>query len=187
MSTNQHEHSHKRPAWRPCPGFPDYLVCEDGTIMRATSLPGRPAGSVVQPYLHDNGYLYVRLSGAHGTRELRLHRLVCQAWHGAPQGNLQACHNDGDRTNNASANLRWATAKENAADKHKHGTHRVGSQVGGAKLTEASVEVIKQQLAAGETCRAIAGQHGVAPKTIQRIMAGRTWRHVVAQEVRHGQ
>lgn len=54
----------------------------------------------------------------------RLHRLVCEAFHGPePQPGMDAAHNDGDRRNNHANNLRWATRAENIADQWSHGTH----------------------------------------------------------------
>lgn len=57
-----------------------------------------------------------------GTRYL-VHRLVLTTFVGpCPEGS-EACHGDGDPTNNRLDNLRWGTHLENEADKKRHGTH----------------------------------------------------------------
>jgi len=67
------------------------------------------------------GFLQLRTPGI--GKRCAVNRLVCAAFHGPPPSpNHQAAHNDGNSRNDSSANLRWATPKENAADKVAHGT-----------------------------------------------------------------
>ncbi len=60
----------------------------------------------------------------HGEKGMAyVHRLVLEAFVGpAPEG-MEACHNDGNPTNNALSNLRWASRAENNLDRVRHGTH----------------------------------------------------------------
>ena len=53
-----------------------------------------------------------------------------------------------------------------------------GSQHGSAKLTEATVVIILEHLAAGASCFSLASQYGINRSNIQRIRNGITWRHV---------
>lgn len=58
-------------------------------------------------------------------QEYRLvHHLVLEAFVGPRPKGCEAEHYDGIRTNASLHNLRWATPKENASDKTRHGTHR---------------------------------------------------------------
>lgn len=45
---------------------------------------------------------------------LKVHRLVCEAFHGAaPEDGMVVIHLDEDATNNRPENLKWGTQKEN--------------------------------------------------------------------------
>lgn len=92
-------------------------------------------------------------------------------------------HNDGSRTNNHYKNLRWATPKENQADRRVHGTHLAGSNVPTSKLTEAQVAAIAADYQAqgiryrgGKiTMQNLADQYGVSLAQISRIVNGKQW------------
>lgn len=93
-----------------------------------------------------------------------VHRLVCEAFHGPqPTKYHEVAHWDGDRLNNAPSNVRWATHKENEADKIRHGKVASGDRNGRrlhperyprgerhpmSKLTDVQVSVARQVLAA---------------------------------------
>jgi len=50
----------------------------------------------------------------HRGRNYKIHRLVCEAFHGpAPEDKPVVIHIDEDSTNNKPSNLRWGTQKEN--------------------------------------------------------------------------
>lgn len=44
---------------------------------------------------------------------LKVHQLVCEAFHGAPKDGQEVLHVDENGLNNAASNLRWGTRKEN--------------------------------------------------------------------------
>ena len=74
------------------------------------------------------------------------HRLVCEAFHGAPPSKAhQVAHYDGTRLNNDFRNLRWATVAENCNDKIRHGTWPTGSKHGRAKITEDRVVEMRRR------------------------------------------
>lgn len=75
-------------------------------------------GQALAPVRVPNGYLHVALSGT----QVAVHTLVLEAFAARRPAGMQCAHNDGDRSNNALSNLRWATPKENNADKRQHGT-----------------------------------------------------------------
>lgn len=55
-------------------------------------------------------YIYPR----RGKRTLKVARLVCEAFHGAPQQSDSVCmHRDENSRNNRPENLAWGTQKEN--------------------------------------------------------------------------
>lgn len=57
-------------------------------------------------------------------KQVRVHQLVCEAFHGAkPFPDAVVRHYpDRDVTNNYAENLSWSTQKENLADRREHGT-----------------------------------------------------------------
>ena len=55
----------------------------------------------------------------------KVHKLVCEAFHGPRPEGHEVLHGDGDRQNCRAANLRWGTRSENIADAQRHGTQPV--------------------------------------------------------------
>jgi hypothetical protein len=72
-----------------------------------------------------NGYRTVRVSRKRGGRQVKfdvpVHRAVCMAFHGLPEGkNLKALHKDGVYENCVPDNLYWGTDQDNADDREFH-------------------------------------------------------------------
>ena len=102
------------------------------------------------------------------------HTLVLEAFVGKRPNNMECCHNDGNALNNYLFNLRWDTAKNNHADKLKHGTSNTGERCNWAKLTQVQVDAIRQD---DRLQRVIAEEYGVKQHTICRIKNGTRWKH----------
>ena len=108
-----------------------------------------------------------------------VHRLVAMAFIPNPEGKPEVAHNDGSRDNNHVSNLRWATRKENEADKLKHGRDNRGENHGMRKLTETCVRKIRTRHAAGGVSQeTLAKEFGVTPSNIGNIIRRRTWAHL---------
>ena len=60
-----------------------------------------------------HGYWVLRFRG----RAYRVNRVVCRIATGIDRIDLQVCHGDNDKTNNAPSNLRWDTQSGNELDK----------------------------------------------------------------------
>jgi len=166
--------------WRDIPGWVGlYQASSEGRIRslpRWSESANRVyAGKVLSPVRHSSGYLAVNLtSRAAGMRKQEfIHRLVLMAFRGMPSAEQQACHNDGDQTNNRLSNLRWDSAKSNHADKRIHGTRQNGERNGNARLTKAHVEQIRMM--PGRYAD-IAARFGVCTSTVGRIKRGESWR-----------
>lgn len=111
-----------------------------------------------------------------------IHRLVLTAFRGAaPHPRAQARHLNGNRLDNRLANLAWGSAKQNAADKRRHGTasgwksKQRGSRHHRSSLTADDVRAIR---ASDETSGKLAERYGVTPSAIRKIRRRVTWRHV---------
>ena len=106
--------------------------------------------------------------------QVRPHKLVLEAFVGKRPEGMECCHNDGNPQNNHLSNLRWDTAKNNHADKVRHGTTNRGENCGTAKLTGIQVDAIRQDT---RLHRLIALDYGVRANTISRIKSGVRWKH----------
>ncbi len=168
--------------WRPILGFQAYEVSDHGRV-RSTAC-SRYGLRVRKLTRTKNGYLRVDLPDAVGkVSSLSVHRLVLLAFIGPPPiTTMHGCHFDGDRENNYLANLRWATARENAIDKIRHGTILLGEQTNRARLTAGQVRMIREAHAnrAGRVwgCARLAAEFGVNYSSIQDVVRGRSWLHV---------
>lgn len=117
-----------------------------------------------------NGYGQVAVNGKNSSA----HRVACELANGLPPSDeYDAAHNCGNRACVNGRHLRWATAKENSADRIIHGTHREGEKAGPAKLTNEQAREI--QVAAGKQ-RDIARLYGVTQKVVSLIKRGKTYR-----------
>jgi hypothetical protein len=173
-----------RETYRVVPGFPDYLISENGDVVRATftgNRKGRP-GDVIQSKIADNGYSRVNLWNEGVCSAFSIHRLVALAFLGTPHRITDEIrHLDGNKQNNHFTNLAWATRQENHADKVVHGTAQRGERNPNGKLTEQQVFEIKSRLPCNLS--KLAREYGVSQPTISAIANGRTWKHVGVKEL----
>lgn len=165
--------------WLKITDFPMYDVSSFGNIRRNCGGKGKAeAGRILKPHENKYGYLTVALMKDGKAHRKTVHRLVCEAFHG-PAKNMHAAHNDGIKTNNYSSNLRWATAKENCADKKAHGTMAIGDRNGGGtKLTEDAVREMRATPRVYGYCRRLSRKFGVSSAAVHAVVTYRTWTHV---------
>lgn len=132
---------------------------------------------VIKQFDNGSGYKTVRL-WRDGKQTMKyVHRVVLEAFVGLG-GDMDACHNDGDKTNNTLANLRWDTRSSNHIDKLTHGTMANGEKARSARLTEKEVKEIRARLSFGEEQSSLAIYYGVKQPTISDIKSRRTWHHI---------
>jgi len=105
--------------WRTIPGFGEKY--EVSSIGRVRAI----ATGHIKGITESRGYLRTTLyyKGRHGPR---VHQLVALAFIGPRPAGMEVRHLDGDRKNNAPANLRYGTHAENIRDQVAHGTTRNG-------------------------------------------------------------
>lgn len=158
--------------WRVIPGYPRYRVSNLGNIRKISN--GRPIKGVFP-----QGYHRVTIADANGKyRGVPAHRLVLWAFVGpAPEG-TECGHRNGIRSDNRLCNLAWITKKENAADRKLHGTDPVGERNGFAKLSEQSVEAIRELYAQGVTAPSLAKAFRVHRSLIWLVVSKKQWPHV---------
>lgn len=172
--------------WRPVVGFEGaYEVSSFGTIRSLArdvivhrsggQIIRRLSGQRIAPHLRPDGYsaLPICINGI--KHRLYVHRIVCEAFHGPCPVGHEVAHNDGNRSNNCASNLRWATRRDNHADKIGHGTQRYGERIAWSKLTECAVREIR---AGSSTINDLAEKFGVSSGTVSKVRNGQRWRFV---------
>lgn len=103
--------------WMPIPSLPEYLACDDGSVMRIPYTAPGPLGRGVRVYGGEprggqlvDGRPTIVFKG----KNYRVSRLVCEAFHGpAPFHRAVVMHLNDDPADNRPENLRWGTQKEN--------------------------------------------------------------------------
>ena len=112
--------------WRAVPGYGDrYEVSNLGRVrrIRRTGYRGKLIPDhYLTPDVRPSGHLRVSLSLDSRVTRVWVHHLVLKGFVGPQPEGTEACHNDGDPTNNVAGNLRWDTKSANARDRQLHGT-----------------------------------------------------------------
>ncbi|WP_442972456.1 NUMOD4 motif-containing HNH endonuclease [Rhodococcus sp. BH5] len=114
--------------WRAVVGYEGiYEVSDLGevrSVSRTDARGHRRTGRLRVAYPSvSSGHLTVTLY-KRGRRSTKfVHRLVIEAFTGPRPDGMEACHNNGVRTDNRASNLRWDTRSANQRDAVAHGTH----------------------------------------------------------------
>lgn len=117
--------------WKPIPGWEGYYEASDLGRIRSVDrvIEGRwgprvALGKVLTAHpLKIGGYLQVKLCRDARMKGEMVHVLVLSAFVSPRPDGLEACHGNGNVTDNRPANLRWDTRSANMLDKVRHGTH----------------------------------------------------------------
>jgi hypothetical protein len=107
------------------------------------------------------------------------HRLVCEKIYGPPPTPQHDAAHSPKCVSKACINkrhLRWATKKENQADRLISGTHNRGERCGLSKLSK--YDVLEIRRLRNEKCYSglqLADMYGISPSNIYDIMSNRNW------------
>ena len=178
--------------WLPIVDFEGLYEVSD--IGRVRSVPKRNTlGHRVRPKIltnarpASNGYPTIRLRRDGQIHQRAVHLLVLAAFRGPCPPGMEACHEDGTRTNYRLDNLRWDTPSANNREKIRHGTHQGGEKNGRARLTAEQVLTIRRRYADLRRGRgkvpngvvaAMAAEYGVTTGAIRDIATHRVWKHL---------
>lgn len=171
--------------WRDVPGFDGlYEVSSMGRV-RSWKIQGNTTRKAAKPRItklkQDRyGYNVAVLKKDGKNMHLKVPRLVLEVFVG-PADDRQACHNNGQRTDDRLENLRWDTVAANAADRKKHGTQIYGTQAYNAKLTEEDVRwarsvFVRRHPEFGSV--ALARELGVSQSVMHAALTGKSWKHI---------
>lgn len=165
------------PIIKPIPGFSAYGASRDGRIWRLS-----PGPTLMAQRPNHLGYYRVGIVSDKGERKtIGVARLVLMAWEGMPDGRKDAAHWNGIRHDNRLANLRWASRKENYADRVRHGRSPDGERNGKSKLTLQQAKRIKALALAGKyKQREIAAMFGISAIQVSCIKTGRKWNAAIS-------
>lgn len=145
------------------PSVPYHLVDTQGNVYVNVG-----NGLAVRPTHTNKGYRRTNINNQSRT----VHRLVLETFWGPPAKGQESRHLDGMRENNYLFNLAWGTAKENTADKLRHGTHSV--QVKGLL----SDDQVKYILSTDRPIDELADELQVSHKVVGSVRRGRTYLHI---------
>lgn len=118
--------------WRTVPSKPEFLVSSEGRFMVAPYRGEMPNGGE-RPYGGEPRFgVWNKQDGRFITvykgKTYKVHRLVCEAFHGPPPNDASVCmHIDENAANNRPDNLKWGTQKENLNAEGFREYHRTGS------------------------------------------------------------
>lgn len=128
------EHTHiqdQAEIWKAIPGYEGFYEVSDQGRVRSLDriVPAsngtsrRLRGKIKAPQTGAEGYLMVTLYRGSEGRTMTVHRIVMNTFAGPRPEGMERCHNNGDRTDNRLANLRYDTRSENMFDTVRHGTN----------------------------------------------------------------
>ncbi len=155
--------------WRPLPGFEGYTVSSDGDIRGKR-------GRIIRPTPNRDGYLRVGLRAVYRGPPVMMsvHRVVLLAFVGPCPEGMQACHNNGVRSDNRVENLRWDTVRNNCLDRGKHGTVLMGERSPKSAVSDEDAANIRAAFLSGERQCDIARRFSVSPAVVHGIVRGKT-------------
>lgn len=177
-------------SWKPIPGWkgfyeahPTGAVRSVDRVIRILDPWGRRRirrfkGRKLRPSSLKCGYLTVALSRPKKKPvHFYVHSLILRTFRGKPKEKHECCHNNGVRHDNSLSNLRYDTRRNNARDRHRHGTilRNCGENAPQAKLTWIKVDEIRA-LKGIQSSRKVASNFGVSHSRILDIWRGRTWK-----------
>lgn len=138
-------------------------------------------GKLMHPYREKYGYMIVCLTKNRKHKNVKVHRLVAEAFIPNPENKPQVNHIDGDKTNNKVENLEWCNNAENITHAYKSGLtyYTKGRQDNFEKIKiDNSVKVIQMDLDGNEikiwNSMEEAGKHvGVVRSNISECCSGK--------------
>lgn len=99
-----------------------YEITRDGRVLSVGSNWRGYGKREMKQHIDTDGYMIVRLTtNGNKRKNYRVHTLVASQFLPKKKPGQQLRHLDGNKQNNKATNLKWGTAKENAADRELHG------------------------------------------------------------------
>ena len=126
-----------------------------------------------------DGYYSVGLSTIHGTKQMRVHRLVLIAFKDIPnRDQYQVNHINGDKSCNYLSNLEWVTPSDNMLHAYKIGLHGVGENNVHSKVDNYTAEIICKLIEDGFENKQIAEVVNTTISVVQDIRSGHGYKFI---------
>lgn len=117
--------------WKPIPGYEGYYeISNHGKVKSLARIVPRRNGTyhsvperILKQTADHNGHFYFTAVKNAKRERMYTQRVVLICFVGPPPIVADACHNDGDPSNNHITNLRWDSRSGNVRDMVKHGSH----------------------------------------------------------------
>ena len=160
------------------PNFKNYFADENGNIF--SNKPINQYGKISSEYKllsfrKRRNYLAVNLCKESKVYSYSVHRLILETFIGKCPKGMEACHNDGNPTNNKLTNLRWDTAINNQKDRIKHNTSNRGIYNNTTKLNELQVRIIRKYPKHYRYIKFLSNIFNVSEVTILKIRNKTNW------------
>lgn len=154
--------------------YPDYKVTDDGQVIGKR-------GKVMIGHVDKCGYLEVLFSYYPKSFQMRVHRLVAEAFISNPNNLPCVNHKDGNKLNNCVSNLEWCTHSENTIHAYETGLEKkvLGENHHAHKLTNDAVKYIKSVYIKRHSefgATALAKKFKVDRTTISDVIRNKTWK-----------
>lgn len=158
---------------REIPGYPGYWVTPDARLWNDKTKKchsGSSDGRYWRVWVIENGQ----------RKKVKLHRLVCLAFHGLPpEGKPWALHKDDDKSNNHESNLRWGNQIDNVRDSFDNGSFPLGVNNGKSRFNECQIRAMRLLHAHGVPYPRIAEIFKSNRVNVRLICLRKMWAHVV--------
>lgn len=159
--------------WRSVVGYEGLYEVSD--LGRVRSLPrARTPGVILTPTINHAGYYRYTLFLNGRRKKHSAMALVLTAFVGPRPPGHDACHRNGDRSNNTLGNLRWGTKSSNQLDRLEHGTDCRGEKHYKSSLTDRQIRVLRGLRRIGVGPAMLGRLFNITTAAAGNIAAGRT-------------
>ena len=143
-------------------------------VFRSGGIWSEKSAKFLSPYKGGvKGYPVVALRFRGETLRCSVHQLVAEAFIGPRPAGMDTAHNDGNVENNAVENIRYASRRDNLADRVQHGTAQIGERNPAAVLSDYEAQQIRDRRRSGEKLKVLATAYGVSESAICQIANGK--------------
>jgi hypothetical protein len=133
--------------WRACSSAPDYEVSSLGRVRRVRGSGRIKVGRPLSQHYDAKECAFVNIFSADRIKRIKVHTLVCRAFHGEPPASKRdVIHKDGCRRNNQYKNLAWGSRKDNIQNirKYKPLVTKSGRRGECARLSDEAIATIRR-------------------------------------------
>lgn len=170
--------------WHPCPSWAGYEASDNGRIRRSTAGRLTEAGRVIGCNVK-NRYAMVSVKVDGKFTSVPIHWLVTDAFFGPRPSGLVTNHMDGNKHNNAPANLEYVTQRENYHHAIRTGLQKKhGEHCNFSVLNEEQVRGIHALFESGVSLLEVASAYGISKTHVLDIATGKVWHHLGLPPIR---